>query len=100
MAETEKGTKQSHNKPGPPEGTAFGIAAITQALSGLEFPAKKQDLLDKAGHQEIEYRKGQPVSLRQLVDDLEEQEFPSMANVIQAMSDALKEEGLSGEKAA
>jgi hypothetical protein len=32
--------------------------------------------------------------------DLDEQEFPSMANVIQAMSDALKEEGLSGEKAA
>jgi len=86
----------AYDKPGPPKGTAFGIAAITQALSGLEFPATKQDLLERAGNQEIEYRKGQPVSLKQLIQDLEEEEFPSMANIVQAMHGAVEEEGLSG----
>ena len=90
---------QAYDKPGPPEGTAFGIGAITQALSGMEFPVTKKDLLDRAGNQEIEYRKGQPVKLRQIIEDLEDEEFPSMANVIHSVSGALKEEGLS-EKAA
>ncbi|MBK9260064.1 MAG: DUF2795 domain-containing protein [Polyangiaceae bacterium] len=88
---------EAYDKPGPPKGTAFGIAAITQALSGMEFPTTKQELLKRAGNQQIEYRKGQPVSLKQLVDDLEEEEFPSMANVVQAMHEALEEEGLTGE---
>jgi hypothetical protein len=89
---------QAYDKPGPPEGTAFGIGAVTQALSGLEFPVSKKDLLKRAGNQEIEYRKGQPVNLRQIIEDLEDEEFPSMANVVQAVSSALKEEGLSGEE--
>jgi hypothetical protein len=87
---------EAYDKPGPPKGTAFGIAAITQALEGLDFPATKADLLDRAGNQKIEYRKGQPVALRPIVEDLDVDEFPSMANVISAVSDALKEEGLSG----
>lgn len=93
---------QAYDKPGPPEGTAFGIGAVTQALSGMEFPVSKKDLLERAGNQQIEYRKGQPVSLRQIIEDLEDEKFPSMANVVQAVSGALKEEGLSGkdEKAA
>src|SRR5690348_11132022 len=33
---------QAYDKPGPPEGTAFGIGAITQALAGMEFPVSKK----------------------------------------------------------
>jgi hypothetical protein len=87
----------AYDKPGPPKGTAFGIAAITQALEGVDFPASKQDLLKRAGNQDIEYRKGQPVRLREIIDDLDDEEFPSMANVISAVSGALKEEGLSSQ---
>lgn len=86
---------QAYDKPGPPKGTAFGIAAITQALEGLDFPVTRDELLQKAGSQTIEYRKGQPVELRPLIEDLEDEEFPSMANVVEALSGALKEEGLS-----
>ena len=85
----------AYDKPGPPKGTAFGIAAVTQALEGVDFPATKADLLKRAGNQEIEYRKGQPVSLRRILEDCEDEEFPSMSNVIQAVSGALQEEGLS-----
>src|SRR5262245_34663424 len=68
-----RATKQvrgdAYDKPGPPKGTAFGIAAITQALEGLEFPATKAEVLRRAGNQIIEYRKGQEVNLRQIIDD-------------------------------
>jgi len=88
---------EAYDKPGPPKGTAFGIAAITQALEGVDFPATKEDLLRRAGDRTIEYRKGQPVELRVLIEDLPSDEFPSMANVVEEASDALHEEGLTGE---
>ena len=86
---------QAYDKPGPPKGTAFGIAAVTQALKGLDFPATKQDLLNHVKNNTIEYRKGQPVNLRQIIQDTNVDAFPSMANVVEAVSGALEKEGLS-----
>jgi len=83
-------------KPGPPKGHAYGIAAVTQALHGLEFPASKQDVLRTAGSQVIEYRKGQPLELRPVLEKAPADEFPSMAQVVQAVSDELEQEGISG----
>jgi len=90
-------TDDPYNKPGPAEGHAYGIAAITQALSGLDFPVSKQELLKRAGSHEIEYHKGKPVSLRRIIDAIDVDEFPSMANVVEAASDALKKEGLEND---
>ena len=89
-------TDDPYNKPGPAEGHAYGIAAITQALSGLDFPASKHELLKRAGSQQIEYHKGKPVSLRRIIEAVDVDEFPSMANVVEAASDALKKEGFEG----
>lgn len=86
---------QAYDKPGPPKGTAFGIAAVTQALKGLDFPATKQDLLDHVKNHSIEYRKGQPVNLRKIIQDTDVNEFPSMANVVEAVSAAMEKEGLT-----
>ena len=80
---------------GPPKGTAFGIAAVTQALKGLDFPATKQDLLNHVRNNTIEYRKGQPVNLRKIIQDTSVDDFPSMANVVEAVSAAMEKEGLS-----
>jgi hypothetical protein len=85
----------AYDKPGPPKGTAFGIAAITQALRGLDFPVSKQDLLAHVGNHDIEYRKGQRVNLRRVIQDCDVDEFPSMANIVEAVSDALEREGVS-----
>ena len=85
-----------YNKPGPAKGEAYGIAAVTQALHGVDFPTTKEALLDHVGDQEIEYRKDQPVSLRRLIEDAPADDYPSMANVVEAVSDAIHEEGLSG----
>lgn len=101
MATHTERSSERHSKPGPAKGEAYGIAAITQALEGLDFhqnkPVTKDDLLRKAGNQQIEYRKGQPVPLRQIIEDLDVDEFPSMANVVEAVSDALKEEGRTAQ---
>jgi hypothetical protein len=87
----------AYDKPGPPKGTAFGIAAITQAMKGIDFPATKADVLKFAGNKTIEYRKGQNVNLRKIIEDCDVDEFPSMANIVEAVSDALHEEGLTKE---
>lgn len=86
---------QAYDKPGPPKGTAFGIAAVTQALKGLDFPTTKQALLAYVKNGTIEYRKGQPVNLRQIILDTSVDHFPSMANVVEAVSVAMEKEGLS-----
>ena len=88
-------TDDPYNKPGPAKGEAYGIAAVTQALEGLHFPATREQVLERAGSQEIEYRKGQQVNLRQIIEDAPADDFPSMAQVVQSVSEALKEEGLS-----
>lgn len=88
----------SYEKPGPEKGEAYGVAAVTQALHGIDFPAKKADLLAQAGGKQVEYHKGHPVKLADLIHDFPDEEFPTMAEVVQAASRAAKEEGLSGEQ--
>lgn len=87
---------QAYDKPGPPKGTAFGIAAVTQALKGLDFPVSKEELLNRVGRgHTIEYRKGQPVDLYRILEDTDADPFPSMANIVEAVSDALEKERLT-----
>ena len=89
---------KAYDKPGPAKGTAFGIAAITRALEGLDFPVSKREVMRKAGNQKIQYRKGQPVDLKKVINDLGDDEFPSMANIVKAVSGALKQEGLTANR--
>lgn len=86
-------TDDPYNKPGPAKGEAYGIAAITQALQGLDFPTTKKALLAHVGKRKVEYRKGEPVSLRDIINDAPSDDFPSIAQVVQAVSRALHDEG-------
>jgi hypothetical protein len=87
-----------YDKPGPAKGTAFGIAAITQALEGLDFPCSKQDVLNKAGNQSIHYRKNQMVNLRQIIEDMDQDRFVAMSEIVSKVSDALHKEGMTGDQ--
>lgn len=94
-----KENREHYEKPGPPEGHAYGVAAVTNALHGLEFPAKKEDVLrqaEKNGKEEIYWKKDERVNLRVILDRIPDEEFPSMANVVSAVGcaeDKAKEEG-------
>lgn len=49
---------QPYEKPGPPKREAYGIAAVTQALQVVSFPATRPSLLSKAGDKSIEWEQG------------------------------------------
>lgn len=79
----------SADKPGPSKGEAYGMAAVTQALQGTEFPASKQDLMKRAGNQEISWTKGgRKMRLADLIEQAPSDRFPTMAQVISAISQA------------
>ncbi len=78
-----------YEKPGPPKGEAYGIASVTQALEGLDFPASKSDLLKKAGDKSIEWTKGHSLKLRDILQQLPDEQYPSMAQVVSAVSDEM-----------
>jgi hypothetical protein len=71
------------------QGQAYGITAVTQALEGLDFPASKRDILNKADDQRIEWTKGHSIGLRDVIQELPDQDYPSMAQVVSTVSDAM-----------
>lgn len=81
-----KKTQSGSGKPGPEQGHAYGIASVSNALGGCDFPMSKQDLIDKYGARQIEWTKGNPQALREVLKDASENQFGSMADVVSAVS--------------
>lgn len=72
---------------GPDKGEAYGVAAVTQSLSGIDFPASKQDILEKVkGNEEIHWTKEKTVNLRELLDEIEMERFETMNELVEAIS--------------
>ena len=81
-----KGEGTSSGKPGPESGHAYGIASVSNALGGVNFPMSKQDLISKYGDRQIEWTKGNPQHLKDVLKEAPENEFSSMADVVSAVS--------------
>lgn len=75
-----------HSKPGPKQGQAYGIASVSNALGGSDFPMSKQDLISRYGDKQIEWTKGHLEPLRHVLKDASEHEFNSMSDVVSAVS--------------
>ncbi|CAD5982589.1 hypothetical protein PCC9214_05009 [Planktothrix tepida] len=76
---------------GPDKGEAYGVAAVTQALSGIDFPASKEDVLQQAqGHEEIQWTKEQTVDLRSILEQAGQDQFDSMPELVEAISQSVK----------
>ena len=75
-----------HNKPGPQQGQAYGIASVSNALGGVEFPMTKRDLIEQYGDKQIEWTKGNPEPLRDILKETLEDDFDSMSDVVSAVS--------------
>ena len=83
-----------YEKPGPPKGDAYGMAAVTQAFAGTDFPASKSDLVRKAGNHMISWTKGgEKLNLADLIGSAPTDQFPSMANVVSAVAEAARKHG-------
>ena len=73
-------------KKGPAPGHAYGVASISNALQGADFPMSKQDVLKKYGNKQIEWRKGQPGMLKDVLENAPDQQYNSMADLVSAVS--------------
>lgn len=65
---------------------AYGAAAIAKCIHGTHFPVTKNDLMSKYGSCQIEYRKGETVKFRDLLEDVDTNTFNSPVEVEQAIS--------------
>ena len=91
-----EGGKVPYEKPGVPKGEAYGIAAVTQALEGLDFPASREQVLAKIkNHEKVSWTKERRVNLRVIFDRVDQDRFESMAGVIHAVSEAARDEGIT-----
>lgn len=98
--DTEQVMDDRCDAPGPAKGETCGIATVTPALDGLRFPTCGEHVLGCAGDPEVDNRKAQLVSLRRIVEDAPAEALPSLARIVHAVSRALAQEGLSGERRA
>lgn len=93
--------KVPYEKPGPAKGEAYGIAAVTQALEGLDFPASRRDLLAKLkGNEQIHWTKERSVNLRELIDNVDEDRFESMAQIVSLISQEAREDDITEDRGA
>ncbi|WP_066375412.1 MULTISPECIES: DUF2795 domain-containing protein [unclassified Anabaena] len=86
--ESEKGREHR----GPDKGEAYGVAAVTQALSGIDFPASKDEILQQAkGHEEIHWTKEKTIDLKTLLDQTGRDRFDSMPELVEVISESTRE---------
>ena len=70
---------------GPMPGHAYGAAAITQALHGVDFPKSKNEIMSEFGNKDIEFKKGEHRKLRDVLSDVPDQTFNSPADLERAI---------------
>lgn len=77
----------------PDKGEAYGVAAVTQALAGIDFPASKKEILKMTkGKEEIHWTKDKTVNLRSLLDETGSDQFNSMPELVEAISQKVGQE--------
>jgi hypothetical protein len=88
---------QGREHRGPDKGEAYGVAAVTQALSGINFPASRDEILQQARDSEqIHWTKDRTIDLRSLLEQTGRDRFESMTEVVEVVSQNVQQ----GETAA
>ncbi len=86
-------SQKGHEHRGPEKGEAYGAAAVTQALEGVDFPISKKDLLKHIkGHETIHWKKDKTLSLRSLIEQTGRDRFENMRELVEAISETMREE--------
>jgi hypothetical protein len=80
----------SGSERGPGKGQAYGVASVTMAMEGVDFPAQKQDLIDEYGDEQINWTKDNPMRLRDILQKVNQNEFNSMSDLTAAVGQAVK----------
>lgn len=68
-------------KRGPEKGHGYGAAAIAQAIKDVDFPISKEELIEERGDEEIEFKKGESIRLRDILKKLPSDTYHSPADL-------------------
>ena len=77
---------------GPQPGKAYGAAAVAEVFKDANFPLSKQDIMAKYGSREIEYTKGNPVKISEILGNIPNETFHSPADLEHAFHEELGNE--------
>jgi len=69
------------HKPGPEKGEAYGMASVSQALEGVNFPISRQELMDKVGDRQVEIEKGKMMPMSDLISACSHEMYNSPIDV-------------------
>ena len=72
-------------------GEGIGITDVLSVVRGIEFPVRKAILIQNYGSVPIEHRPGETISLRDLLDGIEDEEFASLAFLLAAVKVQLRQ---------
>lgn len=75
---------------GPEKGQAFGAASITKCLKDVDFPCSKDQLISSYGDCEIEFKKGEPMMLRDILENIPDETYNSPADLEHAVHESMK----------
>lgn len=89
MIDKDKNVAQSNST--SPKRDVFGREALNQAFSAITFPTTKPELIKQVGNHKLEYTKGNPVRLEDLINqcDCQNERFDSRNEVVTAMCNFL-----------
>jgi hypothetical protein len=74
---------------GPEPGHAYGAAAVSMAIKGVDFPISKQDLISQYGNKEVEITKGNPQRLSDILESVPDESFNSPVDLEKAIKDKI-----------
>ncbi|OGH99904.1 MAG: hypothetical protein A2104_08240 [Candidatus Melainabacteria bacterium GWF2_32_7] len=60
---------------------AYGAVAIAKAFKGADFPLSKQEIMERYGKKEVEYYRGQPKKISDLLANIPDETFNSTVDV-------------------
>lgn len=66
------------------KGTVYGAASLTRVLNGVDFPITKDEIINKYGHKEVSYSKGNLKLMKDIVQKCTQQEFYTMSELVEA----------------
>lgn len=68
------------------DGKTFGVSALTEALEDIQFPISRSNLLQKKGQVKIQWVQDESETLESLLDNVEQDEFYGVSDIVSAIS--------------
>ncbi|EKE04515.1 MAG: hypothetical protein ACD_20C00054G0003 [uncultured bacterium] len=76
-------------EPGSENEYSHGTKAILAVFKETRFPISKQDILQKYGNKEVEYKTGETMKIKEIFSDTKTDKFESPDDLVQVFHERL-----------